>query len=65
MTMTKQELIRDMKTFSGGGFITRQQLMVYMGYKDPHKVDRYLRDVQAINKRYFIPDVAVSMLNQS
>lgn len=62
--MTKQELVRDMKTFSGGGFMTRQQLMVYMGYKDPHKVDKYLREIPSINKRYFIPDVAANMLDQ-
>lgn len=52
-----------MKAFSGSGFITRQQLMVYMGYKDPHKVDQYLRDLQSIRKRYFIPDVATQLHN--
>ncbi len=52
-----------MKAFSGSGFITRQQLMVYMGYKDPHKVDQYLHDLQSIKKKYFIPDVATQLHN--
>lgn len=61
--MNRQELIKDMKAFSGSGFITRQQLMVYMGYKDPHKVDPYLCDLQSIKKKYFIPDVATQLHN--
>ena len=59
--MNRQELIKDMKAFSGSGFITRHQLMEYMGYKDPHKIDHYLRDLQSIKKRYFIPDVATQL----
>ena len=62
--MTKQELIKDMKAFSGSGFMTRQQLCKYMGYADPHKVDRYLRCLTSVTKRYFIPDIA-AVLHES
>lgn len=56
--MTKSELTKDMKAAVGSGFITRRELAAYMGYKDPGKIDKYIRDLQKVGKRYFIPDVA-------
>ena len=56
--MERKELINSMKNFTGAGFITRSQLAEFMGYKDPHYVDRYINGLQRINKRYFINDVA-------
>lgn len=57
--MTKTELIKDMKEHVHAGFITRQQLAGFMGKKDPHRVDKYLRDIQPVSgKDYFIRDVA-------
>lgn len=62
--MTRQELIRDIKGFSGSGLITRQQLANYIGKKDPHGVDHFLHGLQRIeNKYYFIPDVADALIS--
>ncbi len=57
--MNKSELVRDMKSYCGSAFITKQKLAAYMGIKDPHGVSRYLYDLERIDgKYYFIPDVA-------
>ena len=69
--MDKQEMIRRMSqhvkaSLSEDGenikgapqFITRMQLAEYMGYRDPHCVDKYLNGIEQVGKRYFIPDVA-------
>ena len=57
--MNKQELIQDMRRFTGGSsFIRRYQLAAYMGRKDPHSVDRYLKGLSCVDGMYFIGDVA-------
>lgn len=57
--MNRSDLIRDMKSYCGGSFITRQKLAQYIGMKDPHGVDRFLYGLERIDGRhYFIPDVA-------
>lgn len=64
--MTRQELIRDMKAFSGSSFMSRHQLSKYMGFADPHTVDKFIRGLPSISKRYFIPDIATVLYeNQS
>lgn len=68
--MDKQEMIRRMSqhvkaSLSEDGepvkgapqFITRMQLAEYMGYRDPHSVDKFLSGLERIAKLYFIPDV--------
>ena len=58
--MKRSDLIADMRRFvGGGGFITRKSLADYLGYKDPHCVDKYLIGLDKVGGRYFfIPDVA-------
>lgn len=63
--MDKQEMIRHMKTKNNSLFITRQELAEIMGYKDPHSVDRYLRGLERIDRRYFIPDVVAVIKNNA
>lgn len=57
--MIKTQLIKGMQAYTGGaGFINRKALAGYMGYKDPHNVDRYLYGLKSLGKQYFIEDVA-------
>lgn len=63
--MDKQEMIRYMKAKNNSLFITRQELAEIMGYKNPHSVDRYLRGLERIDRRYFIPDVVAVIKNNA
>lgn len=61
--MERKDLIYRMEKAAGAGFITRPQLAAFMGLKDPHSVDRYLKGVPKINRKlYFIPDVATNIM---
>ncbi len=64
MTMTKKELITDMKHFVGGSsFITVSGIASYVGVRSHHSVDKYVDGLQRINgRRFFIPDVAEQMI---
>lgn len=52
------ELVRALEKYSGGFFIERKQLAEFMGYSDPHSVDKYLFGLKRNGRRYFIKDVA-------
>lgn len=59
--ITKQKLI----TAFGGTFTTRKKVAEALGYKDPHRVDKYLRGLDRINNsRYLSSDVADAILSQ-
>ncbi len=61
--LNRREIIKQMESYSGGLFITRKKLAQCMGRKDPHSVDRYLRDLPRVDKDlYFIPDVADALI---
>lgn len=61
--LNRKELVKQMESYSGGLFITRKKLAQCMGRKDPHSVDRYLRDLPRVDKDlYFIPDVADALI---
>ncbi|MGN0715546.1 MAG: hypothetical protein ACI4WY_05600 [Anaerovoracaceae bacterium] len=61
--MTKKELTKSMQDFTGCSFITKAQLMTFMGYKSPNSVTKYLHPLQRVDKRYYIPDVAEEVLS--
>lgn len=62
--MTKSDLIRDMKTFTGAGVISASELTRYLGYNNSHRVkEKYLLELQPVTeKKYFIPDVAEAIM---
>lgn len=61
--LNRKELVKQLESYSGGLFITRKKLAQCMGRKDPHSVDRYLRDLPRVDKDlYFIPDVADALI---
>ena len=60
--MNKTELTKAMQNHTGSSFITRLELMKFMGYKNPSSVDRYLHSLERVDKRYFIPDVAGKLI---
>ena len=62
--MNHKELIADMQKHSRAGFMSRQQLSEYLGYKDPHSVDKYLHGLTSIGRQYFIGDIADSLLER-
>ena len=64
--MTKSELVQSMRQFVGGGsFIRRYQLADYMGRKDPHSIDKYLRKLNRIDgDLYFLQDVAEVLIDE-
>lgn len=50
---TKQKFINDLGTFT-----TRKRVAEYLGYKDPHSVDRFLRGLERVaGTRYMSADV--------
>ena len=60
--MNKQELITSMEKATGTTFITRLELADFLHLKDPKSVDAYLFGLPSINKRYFVPDVADTII---
>ena len=66
MMLNRKEMISRLESFSGGAFITRKKLAQSMGRKDPHSVDKFLRDLPKVDKElYFIPDVADALIASS
>ena len=63
--MNKQDIVKAFKAATGAAFITRGQLAKLMGMKDPHRVDRYLRGLDRIDKKYYyIPDVVEALIER-
>lgn len=61
--MNKSDLAKSMRQFVQAEFVTRGELAKFLGYKDPHNVDRYIRDLQRVaGTRYYIPEVAESIM---
>lgn len=58
--MTKQDLVRRMKTdCDGSDFISLQQFARYVGLKDPQKAkQRFLKGVPKVGTKYYIPEAA-------
>ena len=56
--MTKSEIAKSMKTYLGTGFITRDQLREFMGYKSCTSIDKYLSGLAQVGKKYLVEDVA-------
>ena len=50
MMLNRKEMISRLESFSGGAFITRKKLAQCMGRKDPHSVDKFLRDLPKVDK---------------
>lgn len=51
--ITKKQFVRDL-----GPITTRQRLAEYLAYKDPHRVDRFLRGLDRIcGTRYSTEDI--------
>lgn len=63
--MNKQEIVRTFRSITGAVFITRKQLANLMGMKDPHRVDRFLKGLDRIDRKYYyIPDVVEVLLSR-
>lgn len=64
--LNRKEVVKRLESFSGGVFITRKKLAEVLGRKNPHSVDKYLRDLPRVDKElYFIPDVADALIASS
>lgn len=58
--MTKTELTKDLKSFvGGGGIITQQQLIAYLGYSPSSRnsITWITKQLQQVGNGYFIPDI--------
>lgn len=63
--MNKQALTADLRRSCGGAsFITRTELTAYLGYSCPKRVDKYIKGLERLGTRYFIPDVADRIISQ-
>lgn len=62
--MTKTELVKDMRRYTGAGVINATQLSHYLGKKNVDRVRKmYLSGLHpVVSKSYFIPEVAESIL---
>lgn len=61
--MTKSEIVKDMKSFTGSAFINRADFARYLGM-NPKNADRYLNGLEKIGRLYFIPDVAEALMKE-
>lgn len=59
--MTKTRALQTIQLIHKSAFIKRSELAEVMGYKDPHMVDKYLKDLPKIGSKYSILDVAESI----
>jgi hypothetical protein len=62
--MTKTDLTRDMRAYTGAGVISVSQLSKYLGYKEDKYVKaKFLKGLQPVtDKKYFIPDVVEAIM---
>lgn len=64
--MTRTEIAADLRRFTGGGMITASELGAYMGLKKTQRVaEKYLRGLERVGNRYWIPDVARRLKEES
>ena len=56
--MTRVDVEKALRNQTTGDFVSRQEVARALGYKDPHSVDKYLKDLKGIGKRYLIKEVA-------
>lgn len=63
--MTKTEITNAIRITHKSGLITRKQLADAMGYKDAHSVDKYLKGLRKIGKKYSVYDVSERIANYS
>lgn len=64
--MTRTEIAADLRSFVGGGMITASELAAYMGLKKTQRVaEKYLRGLERVGNRYWIPDVARRLKEES
>lgn len=64
--MTRTEIAADLRRFTGGGMITASELAAYMGLKKTQRVaEKYLRGLERVGNRYWIPDVARRLKEES
>ena len=60
--MTRTEIAKDLRQFTGAGVITPKQLAAYLGVKTVWRVsEKYLKDLEHIGNRYLITEVAARL----
>ena len=62
--MTKTDIADGIRRNCKSEFITRQELADAMGYKDAHSVDKYLKGLQKIGRKYFVQEVAERIIER-
>lgn len=60
--MTRTEIARDLRQFTGAGVITPKQLAAYLGVKTVWRVrEKYLSGLEHLGNAYLITEVAARM----
>lgn len=62
--MIKADVERALRSQTTGDFVNRAEVMRALGYKDPHSVDKYLKGLSNIGKRYLISEVAERIMER-
>lgn len=62
--MTKSELIKDIENFVGGRWINVSELATYLGYKDRHSAQKFVKGLTRVGYRYSIVEVAENVMGQ-
>lgn len=60
--MTRTDIEKALRRQTTGDFVSRAEIARALGYKDPHRIDRFLRGLNRIGYRYFVTDVAERLL---
>lgn len=62
--MIRTDIERALRSQTSGDFVNRAEVARALGYKDPHSVDKYLKDLSSIGKKYLIKEVAEKLMEE-
>lgn len=62
--MIRADIERALRSQTTGDFVNRAEVARALGYKDAHSVDKYLKGLPNIGKRYLIREVAERIMEK-
>lgn len=62
--MTLKEMEKKMHEFTGCDFITRKELMRFLGYKRDHSIADIVYGLEKVQTKYYIPEVAKRLMEK-
>lgn len=63
--MLRSDIEKALRSQTSGDFVNRQEVARALGYKDAHSVDRFLKGLPNIGRRYLIREVAEKIMEEA